>query len=431
METLTSVFLIFFQYLIVGFINGKILKFSVFKVYYGYLVVMISVCCIIYYYFGAISSVIYGVLLMLLSLISEKNHFVAIISSSISLNMYIILNYVVDFFLAKLGIYNYLSVLQIVFFVAIIYLSSGLALSAKFKKVLINLTSQKEVGLALSIMLLLTLASYYDLILEETYFNLHSYLGISNLFFILIYAGALIITAFFAVVSIKIYVQDQIIRRDFEHLTEYMRVLEATNSDIRKFHHDYRNILLTIESFLDDKSFFELDEYFRENILPTISELDNSCFKMSKIKNLEIREIKSIVANKALVAQQKGIDTIVEVPYPIKVVSKKNTMVLVRSLGIILDNAIEAAIETNHPKLKIGLLESEEALTIIIENTCLPNVPPINKLKEDGFSTKGDKRGQGLFILNDLVSKSKSLFLDTRVENESFIQRLIIEKERV
>lgn len=115
------------------------------------------------------------------------------------------------------------------------------------------------------------------------------------------------------------------VKNEFQSLTEYTKMLESTNQEIRSFRHDYKNILLTIENYLDDRSYEELNEFFRTVILPTVDELDKDTFKISKVSNIDQRELKSIIVNKILIAQQRGIDAYVEVPTPLKSIPAKTT----------------------------------------------------------------------------------------------------------
>lgn len=271
-----------------------------------------------------------------------------------------------------------------------IYIFCGIILSTNFKSKLEKLITQKEIEWILSIFCLLILSSYYVLIIQEMYFGIKITLGFTNLFFIVVYAAAFFTITILSILVVHRYYKNQNTQREFQHFSEYVHSLETTNVEIRKFRHDYKNILLTLEGYLDDKNYDKLDQYFRTVILPTIIELDKDSFKISKVVNIEISELKSMIVNKVLVAQHKGIDTIVEVPYPIKRTTKDFSIILIRSLGIILDNAIEAASEINGSQIKIALLQNKDFFTIIVENTCQSEIPPVHILKANGFSTKGE-----------------------------------------
>ncbi|MFC0362811.1 sensor histidine kinase [Enterococcus canintestini] len=429
MATLFELLLLGIEYFSIGFINGRMLERKFDKKYFLWSFVIIIMSVALFYSFGNISSVCFGILLLILSFNLEKDKFVAIITSTMSLGMYIFLNYVVGFALTKLNIYDRLNMVQILGTIITCYLIIGLVLSMKIKKFLLHLTQQKEVGWVLSILCILVLISYYALIIEESYLNVHSYYGLTNLFFVSMYTGVLIIGAFFSVGLIKQSIKNRLLKQEYQSLTEYMKMLELTNNEIRNFRHDYKNILLTIEGYLDEKDYSALDHYFRKVIMPTVTYLEKDSFKISKASNIESREVKSLVVNKVLIAQQKGINTIIEIPKLIKELPDNLIMLLIRALGIILDNAIEGADKSENPELRIAMFEVGRTLTIIIRNSCLENIPPLHQIKQSGFSTKGAGRGHGLAILQELIHEVDNVFLETKIENDYFMQKIVILSE--
>ena len=426
MATLFELLLLGIEYFSIGFINGRMLERKFDKKYFLWLFVIMIISVALFYSIGNISSVFFGILLLILSFNLEKDKFVAIITSTMSLGIYIFLNYMVGFALTRLNIYDRLNMVQILGTIITGYLIIGLTLAMKIKKFLSNLTRQKEVGWILSILCLLVLTSYYALIIGEYYLKIHSVYGLTNLFFISMYTSILIIGAFFSVGLIKQSVKNKLLKQEYQTFTEYMKMLELTNNEIRNFKHDYKNILLTIEGYLDEKDYYSLDNYFRKVILPTVTYLEKDSFKISKASNIESSAVKSLVVNKALIAQQKGINTIIEVPKKIKELPNNLILLLVRGLGIILDNANEGADESKNPELRIAMFEVGRTLTIIIRNSCLENIPPIHQLKQNGFSTKGVERGQGLAILQELIHEEDNVFLETKIESDFFIQKLVI-----
>lgn len=240
------------------------------------------------------------------------------------------------------------------------------------------------------------------------------------------YTGILLIGSVFSIGLIKQSVKNRHLKQEYQSLAEYMKMLELTNNEIRNFRHDYKNILLSIEGYLDEKDYSSLDHYFRKVIMPTITYLEKDSFKISKASNIESSELKSLVVNKVLIAQQKGIDTIIEVPKVIKEIPDHLVMLLIRALGIILDNAIEGADESKNPEIRIAIFDIGNSLTIVVRNSCLENIPPLHQIKKSGFSTKGTGRGRGLAILQELMRDADNVFLETKVDSEYFTQKVII-----
>lgn len=427
MRVLQETLLLSGEYLVIGFMNSRFLKIKYLRSYFLFLFALIVINVGIFHFIGPISSALFGIFLAILAFNFESNKLVAVISSTLSISLYVFLNYVLGFLLTKIKIYDALTLLQVVGMVLVTYLLIGSLISIKIKEFLLHLTSQKETGWILTALCSLTLSSYYALIFDEYYFDSHSYQGLAHLFFIMLYGGALIVGAVFSVGLIRQSLRNKLLEQEQQSLTEYMMLLENTNNEIRNFRHDYKNILLTMDTFLKEKNYDELQHYFYTSILPMISELNQESFKLSKATNIESKELKSLVIHKALIAQQKGIDTIVEVPEKTKKLSDKQIIPVIRGVGIILDNAIEGAATTEYPSVKMGFIQTKEFLTIIVENSCLSTIPPIHQLKETGFSTKGEGRGNGLSILQNIVRNSTQLFLETKIEDNRFTQKIVIQ----
>ena len=48
------------------------------------------------------------------------------------------------------------------------------------------------------------------------------------------------------------------------------------------------------------------------------------------------------------------------------------------------------------------------------------------KIFQEGYSTKGNNRGMGLSILQEIIHRSENMTMETRVENNEFIQEIMI-----
>ncbi len=53
----------------------------------------------------------------------------------------------------------------------------------------------------------------------------------------------------------------------------------------------------------------------------------------------------------------------------------------------------------------------------------------IHKIYQESFSTKAKGRGLGLSILRQIVNESPNLRLNTKVQDDLFVQELFIDKE--
>nr|WP_301281819.1 GHKL domain-containing protein [Clostridium bornimense] len=103
-----------------------------------------------------------------------------------------------------------------------------------------------------------------------------------------------------------------------------------------------------------------------------------------------------------------------------------DTIDFTRCMGIILDNAVEASIESEKKILNIAFINKNKSLIVVVENTFPLNIPPIYKMFKYGFSTKGDNRGIGLSNLREITNKYQNVSLETVIKEDKFVQNLII-----
>jgi len=100
---------------------------------------------------------------------------------------------------------------------------------------------------------------------------------------------------------------------------------------------------------------------------------------------------------------------------------------LVKIIGILLDNAIEACENSQDNELHLGMDSDNTHTSILIGNTYC-SLPDPELIYEQGFSTKGNNRGLGLYYLRKILSLYPHAHLKTTVSDNIFFQELIIMK---
>ncbi|MCL2864641.1 MAG: GHKL domain-containing protein [Lachnospiraceae bacterium] len=212
---------------------------------------------------------------------------------------------------------------------------------------------------------------------------------------------------------------------ELKNLLFYVNEIEQQQTTIRKFKHDYQNILLSIESFFDSDDYSGLQEYYYNKIKTSSQTLTQQSFSLNHLSKIHVKEIKSILAAKLIQAQTMGIDTNFEANEDIDSIFT-NSIILVRILGIILDNAIEELDALGKGKLQVACFKQNVSVTFVVRNTCRDHIPPLHELNQLGFSSKGEGRGLGLTNLADLVHSQPNLTLQTSLSKGYFIQKLYI-----
>lgn len=247
---------------------------------------------------------------------------------------------------------------------------------------------------------------------------------------ILIY-GVIIITIAVLVITISFSIVRQIqYKRNMQEIDNYYKYtlqIEKINNEMRKFRHDYVNILSTMSDFIREDDMKGLRTYFNEEILPMQDSMQMNAIKINGIENLKVREIKGLLTTKILQAQEKGIAINIEVPDEIDHINMRK-IDLSRIIGIILDNAIEASEKIEEePLIRLAFIKNEAtSVTLIVMNKCEPDMPRLHTLFQQNFSTKGKNRGLGLSTLKEITDETPNVLLDTTIDANYFIQKVEI-----
>ncbi|MEK5271193.1 GHKL domain-containing protein [Aeribacillus sp. FSL K6-8394] len=364
-------------------------------------------CCLSYYYHKElINSLFYGSYTLLVVLVSDH------------------ISYYID--TISFGSIPDLTDIQILFHFTV-YSVSGILLSLIVRKLFQYIVNHQLITF-MAFIGFSTVFIYYGLI-----FGLNStgetgkFIGLSLLFF-LIYLSISIITFIIYAIHLKKQFNLQKKVKEFESLMKYTSEIEKQYQNMRKFRHDYQNILLSIEIFISEKDLEGLKKYYEEVLKPTSKFLYENNFKLGNLSKIKIKELKSIFASKLMLAQELGINArfeantyIFELPI--------DSYTLITSVGILLDNAIEELIHIKNGELSTGIIKDGNCFSIIVQNSCRSNIPKIHLLKEPGFSTKGKGRGLGLSNLHELLSPLKNVTTETTIRDNLFTQIIYIYME--
>lgn len=204
----------------------------------------------------------------------------------------------------------------------------------------------------------------------------------------------------------------------------YSRHLELAQRELHSVQQNYQTILSCLYKCADENDSKGMLNVLHKDVLKIDQSVNQHIKQMNQLVSIEIVELKGLVLGKILEAEQRGSRLFVEVKSPIKRVSMALPDLL-RCVGILLDNAIEAMPDNSEMTL---VFLQENDLTIVVKNP-FEVAPDLQKIWQEGYSTKGTDRGLGLSNLRQIVSGYENILQDTRIEQNQFIQVLVIEKE--
>ena len=218
-------------------------------------------------------------------------------------------------------------------------------------------------------------------------------------------------------------VQEQAKQKALQDLQDYAHNLEAMYNGLRSFKHDYVNILLSLSGYIENGNMDELKKFFESKIFPTKNLIDQGDYKLNQLGNIGVLEIKSLLCAKMIYAHESGIEVTIDIPDKVDGFLM-DTVDLARILGIFLDNAIEAALETSQPQIGLNIIQNEEGVSVIISNCFQDNGVALHRLKQKGFSTKTGHQGIGLSNVQKIIGSYDNVLLETTIRRGRFTQHM-------
>lgn len=204
----------------------------------------------------------------------------------------------------------------------------------------------------------------------------------------------------------------------------YIQDLEKIQQNMRTFKHDYKNMMSSIYLQSKEGNMREIEATISKLMDEFDEDIDKKMNLTNQLANIQINEIKSLLYSKITEINHQHISLHMEVLYPIQSI-KMNIMDACRVLGILLDNAIDE-VKNHKGDMNVVLSNQEDALHMIVDNALFHDVD-IEKIYQEGYSTKGTQRGMGLISLQKIIDKYSNVTIATQILNNRFIQEITIE----
>ena len=218
-------------------------------------------------------------------------------------------------------------------------------------------------------------------------------------------------------------IQTESKQKSMQDLQDYTRNLEAMYNSLRSFKHDYVNILLSLSGYIEDGDMDRLKDFFESKIFPTKNLITGEDYKLNQLSNISVLEIKSLLSAKMIYAHESGIDITIDIPDKVESFLI-DTVDLARILGIFLDNAMEATLETEQPQIGLNIIQNKTGVSIIISNRFRDNGLMLHTLKQKGFSTKIGHQGIGLANAQKIIRSYDNVLLETTMKCDYFTQHI-------
>lgn len=213
----------------------------------------------------------------------------------------------------------------------------------------------------------------------------------------------------------------------FNTLQQYTNQIENMYSTIRSFKHDYVNIMTSMSGYLEEHDLDGLSAYFYQEVLPLSNQVTMNDFKLNQLMNIKFLEIKSIISAKLTYAHEIGITVEIEIPYSVDEIAM-DRIDLSRIVGIFLDNAIEAVLETERPWIGFVMYQHDTSTSVLISNNFIDHGISYTDFNKPSISTKGNNRGIGLHNVTEIIKNYPATIWENEIKKDIFTQKLEIYK---
>ena len=200
--------------------------------------------------------------------------------------------------------------------------------------------------------------------------------------------------------SIRQEANDQFVRN--QQLQDYLVNIEQQYTELRRFKHDYQNILLSLGEYIQTADDPELQQYFRQVVTKSKQSLNRDFGHFDNLEQIKDKPLKAIIQSKFSVARQAGIQVRLEANDPIAAIAI-DSVTLSRVSGILLDNAIEAVKGQSGGQIAVALVKYPRMVELIFANSLNHPIERLDELMVAGHTSKGAGHGQGLATVRELL----------------------------
>ncbi|WP_240915107.1 sensor histidine kinase [Streptococcus ruminicola] len=204
-------------------------------------------------------------------------------------------------------------------------------------------------------------------------------------------------------------------------LENYSKHVESLYQEVRSFRHDYANVLMSLKVGIDQGNLDDIKKIYDEITADSTKLVKNNKFDLTRLANITDSGVKSLMSAKFLQAENQGIAISLEVSERMET-PKIPLISYIRILSILFDNAIEAALESETPKISVANFYQDGDFVFMIENSSKEKSVDLGKIFERGYSTKGENRGLGLATLMDFQDDYENLSVETHSSDYTFTQ---------
>lgn len=225
----------------------------------------------------------------------------------------------------------------------------------------------------------------------------------------------------FAVMNANMLFKMKYQKNELAYQKLYNKTMEDLVTDLHKFKHKYDNDLSVLGGYIKAREWENLERYYEELAGESRGAADGKSLTLLNIKNAGVL---GLLTAKREYAREKGVALRINVQDELKEVNMRMSQ-LCEILGVFLDNAVEAAAESEKKLVKVDITNSGKEIIFCIANSTQGS-PPMGEIYKKNYTTKGAGRGFGLWQAKNIINNYTNVLLNTYCHESMFEQELII-----
>lgn len=255
-----------------------------------------------------------------------------------------------------------------------------------------------------------------NILLALIYFKLNTYyIFFINVILIMIYS-------YVVVKNLETSSRNEVIKTENESLMDSLHQYEDMVDRQRVDNHENKNQLLIIKNMIkkNDKDVIK----YIDTVVKDEKEDDEALY--TKVKSIPSGGLQGIIYQKMLSMKDNRILFSLDVSRDVRHIELENMNMednykLCKIVGVLLDNAIEESLKIDDKRIMISLYVDGDMLVIDISNRFDEKID-LDKIDEEGYTTKGDGHGYGLSLVKKLVGESDCFINERKVNKDVFKQ---------
>lgn len=209
----------------------------------------------------------------------------------------------------------------------------------------------------------------------------------------------------------------------FDDLYEYVQTMEESLDNEQMNIHEYKNQLSVIRSMTNNKK-------IKDYIDSLVDECPDDAKWNTELKNLPKCGLKGLLHYKLACAAKKDLNVLITVSPDtasvIKSLSLEDMKQLSRLVGIYMDNAMEAALDTEKKNVALEIYKIKDTVNIVISNSANIDESKVKMIGKKGFTSKGKGHGRGTYLAKKMLLHNKKFSASNSVVKDYYIERIII-----